>query len=137
MFTLGLVHLYYLIEYIFIMSIIAIWQESHKMKRLFQALMLIYILFWIIAKVTFEPLNGLYSVTASTSQVLLTLGAGYTLFIVIGNRMQPLISDYRFWVLLSFVIYYAGTLLIYCITRNSHSLFHRKIFICFFDRMES
>jgi hypothetical protein len=82
------------------------------MKRFFQALMLLYLLFWIIAKFTFEPLNGLYSVTASVSQVLLILGAGYTFFIVIGNRVQPLTKDYRFWVLLSFVIYYAGTLLI-------------------------
>jgi hypothetical protein len=111
-FALGLHHVYFLIEYIFIMSIITVWQESLKMKTLFQALLLIYILFWIIAKVTFEPLNGLYSVTACTSQVLLTLCAGYTLFVVIGNRSQPLINHYRFWGLLSFVVYYAGTLLV-------------------------
>ena len=110
--NMGLVHGYYLIEYVFIISVITVWQESHRMKRFFQALMLLYILFWIIAKFTFEPLSGLYSITASTSQVLLTLSAGYTLFIVIGNRVQPLTKDYRFWVLLSFVIYYAGTLLI-------------------------
>jgi len=100
------------VEYIFIMSILYIWQESRWVKRFFQALILIYILFWIIAKFTFEPLSGLYSITATTSQVLLTLGAGYTLFVVMGNREQPLINNYRFWVLLSFVIYYAGTLLI-------------------------
>jgi hypothetical protein len=111
-FTLGLHHIYFLVEYIFIMSIITVWQESLKMKRLFQALILIYILFWIIAKVTFEPLNGLYSTTASTSQVFLTLCSGYTFFVVIGNRTQPLINHYRFWGLLSFVVYYAGTLLV-------------------------
>jgi hypothetical protein len=111
-FTLGLFHAYYLIEYIFIMSIITVWQESHRMKRFIQSLMLLYVLFWIIAKFTFEPLNGLYSVTASASQVLLTLGAGYTLFVVIGNRMQSFINYHRFWILLSFVIYYAGTLFV-------------------------
>jgi hypothetical protein len=111
-FTLGLHHAYYLIEYIFIISIITVWQESRRMKKLFQAIMLLYVFFWIIAKVTFEPLNGLYSVTASASQVLLALGAGYTLFVVIGNRMLPFVNYHRFWVLLSFVIYYAGTLLI-------------------------
>jgi hypothetical protein len=31
---------------------------------------------------------------------------------VIGNRTQPILNDNRFWVLLSFVIYYAGTLLL-------------------------
>ena len=108
----GLVHVYYLIEYIFILSIIIVWQELLSMKRFFQILMFLYIIFWVIAKYTFEPLNGLYSFTASTSQVLLTVSAEITLFVVVGNRIQPIINDYRFWVLLSFIIYYAGTLLI-------------------------
>jgi len=111
-FALGLYHVYYLIEYIFIMSIIIVWQESLKMKRLFQTLMLLYILFWGYAKVTFEPLNGLYSIIASTSQVLLVISAEITLFIFIRDRMQPIMNHYRFWVLLSFVIYYVGTLLV-------------------------
>ena len=109
---LGLMHIYIFIEFLFVMYIISFWQESHKMKKLFQTLLLLYILFWIIAKVTFEPLNGLYSLTASVSQVLLALSAGYTLFMVIGNRVQPLFSHQRFWVLLSFVIYYTGTLML-------------------------
>ena len=111
-FTLGLHHIYYLVEYIFIMSIIIVWQQSVKMKRLFYALIILFILFWIIAKFTFEPLSGLYSVIASTSQVLLVIGAELTLFVVVENRMQPVINDFRFWVLLSFILYYAGTLLI-------------------------
>jgi len=111
-FTLGLHHAYYLVEYVFIISIVTVWQESQRAKRFFQILMLLYTLFWIIAKCTFEPLNGLYSITASASQVLLALSAGYTLFVVIGNRTQTLINNHRFWMLLSFVIYYAGTLLI-------------------------
>ncbi|MCX6121188.1 MAG: hypothetical protein NTX44_06175 [Ignavibacteriales bacterium] len=110
--TLGLNHVYYLIEYIFIMSIITVWQETLRIKRLFQALMLLYILFWIIAKFTFEPLTGLYSVIAGTSQGLLVISAEFTLFVFIRDRIHPVINHYRFWVLLSFVIYYAGTLLI-------------------------
>jgi hypothetical protein len=110
--TLGFFHVYFLVEYMFIMSIIFYWQESHKMKRLFQTLLLFNVLFWFCAKFTFEPLDGLYSLTASVSQVLLILSAGYTLFMVIGNRMQPLINQQRFWVLLSFVIFYMGTLMI-------------------------
>jgi len=108
---IGLTHVYYILEYVFIMTILYKWQESNSTKRFIKTLILVYILFWIIAKFTFEPLSGLYSITATTSQVLLTLCAGYTLFIVIGNREQPLMNNYRFWVLLSFVIYYTGTLL--------------------------
>ena len=109
---IGLIHIYYLIEYLFIMNIILVWQESRRMKRLFFALMLLYVIFWVIAKVTFEPLGGLYVFTATTSQVILTICAESTLIGVIGNRTQPILNDNRFWVLLSFVIYYAGTLLL-------------------------
>jgi hypothetical protein len=110
--NLGLMHIYFIIEFLFVMYVISSWQDSPKIKRLFQVLLLLYVLFWLCAKFTFEPLNGLYSFTASASQVLLTLGAGYTLFVVIGNRVQPLMNHQRFWILLSFVIYYAGTLMI-------------------------
>ena len=30
---LGLLHLYYLVEYVFVMSIVFLWQESKRMKR--------------------------------------------------------------------------------------------------------
>jgi hypothetical protein len=110
--NLGLVHAYYLVEYLFIMSIISNWQESSGMKKLFQVLLLLYVLFWFCAKITFEPLTGLYSLTASVSLVLLALSAGYTLFMVIGNRVQLLFSHQRFWVLLSFVLYFTGTLML-------------------------
>jgi len=109
---LGLIHSYILIEFIFIMSIIICWQESSEMKRWLQVLLFLYILFWSIAKLTFEPLNGLYSLTASVSNVLLALCAGYTLFMVIGNRMQSLFYYRSFWILLSFILYYAGTLIL-------------------------
>jgi hypothetical protein len=110
--NLGLMHIYVFIEFLFVMFIVPFWQESQKMKRIFQVIYLLYILFWFCAKFTFEPLNGLYSVTATVSQVILALAAGYTLFVVIGNRVQPLFSYQRFWMLLSFVLYYTGTLML-------------------------
>jgi hypothetical protein len=110
--TLALYHIYYLVEFIFIMSIIAVWQESPKMKRYFQLLIPIYTLFWIVAKFSFEPLFGLYSIIACTSQVLLVIGAEFTLYVIIKNRIHLILNHNRFWVLFSFVIYYAGTILV-------------------------
>lgn len=102
---------YILFEYALVMFIIYSWQESQRMKVLFKTILGLYIIFWICAKFTFEPFNELDSVTAIISRVILTLSAGYTLFVVIGNRLQPLLRQQRFWVLLSFVLFYAGTLL--------------------------
>lgn len=105
------VQAYIFLEYLLVMSIIYYWQESKKMRELFKIIIGLYIIFWIYAKFTFEPLMGPDSVTASISRVILVLSAGYTLFVVIGDRLQPLLSHQRFWVLLSFVIYYTGTLM--------------------------
>jgi hypothetical protein len=106
-----ILHVNTLIEYIFVMYIISSWQESQKMKRLFRVLLLLYALFWFCAKVTFEPINGLYSITSSVSQVVLVLSAGYTLFVVIENHVQPLLRNQLFWVLIAFVLNYTGTLI--------------------------
>jgi hypothetical protein len=108
---LELWHIYIIIEYIFVMVIVFSWQESHRMKKLFQTLLLFYVLFWFCAKFTFEPLHGSYSITSSISRVILALSAGYTMFVVIGNRVQTLSNNNRFWVLLSFVFFYLGTLI--------------------------
>jgi hypothetical protein len=106
-----IIHVNTLIEYIFVMHIISSWQESQKMKRLFRVLLLLYALFWFCAKVTFEPISGLYSITLSVSQVILALSAGYTLFVVIENHVQPLLRNQLFWVLIAFVLNYTGTLI--------------------------
>jgi len=82
------------------------------MKNIFRAIYVLFILFWFCAKFTFEPFNGLYYATATVSQVVLALAAGYTLFVVIGNRVQSLFNRQQFWVLLSIVVYYTGTLAI-------------------------
>jgi len=80
---LSLMHIYILIEFLFVMYIISSWQESEKMKIVVRVLLLLYVLFWFCAKFTFEPFNGLYSLTASVSQVILALSAGYVIY---GNR---------------------------------------------------
>ncbi len=106
-----LVHVYIIIEFILLMSIISLWQESKIMNRVFLVLTGLYSVFWIVAKCTFEPINGLYYLSGTISGVLLTLCAGYTLFVVIEQKAQPLLRYDRFWVLLSLVINYTGSLL--------------------------
>jgi hypothetical protein len=127
--NLRLMHFYVFIEFLFVMYIVSFWQESQKMEKLFQVLLLLYVLFWFCAKFTFEPFNGLYSITTSVSQILLALGAGYTLFIVIGNRVQPLFSYQNFWVLLSFVIYYTGTLMLIALQGVLMNFSREEIFL--------
>lgn len=102
---------YTVFEYILVMYIIYSWQEGQRIINFLKVMLWIYILFWICAKFTFEPFNKSEYITASISRVILVLSGGYTLFIVIGERLQPLLHQQRFWILLSFVLFYAGTLM--------------------------
>lgn len=106
-----LVQIYAIVEYVLVMFIICSWQASQKINTLFKIFIGLYVLLWLRAKFTFEPINGLDSITASISRVILVLSAGYTLFVVLGDRLQPVVSSQRFWVLLSFVLYFTGTLI--------------------------
>jgi hypothetical protein len=100
-----------LIEYCVIMFIIFTWQESLTMKRIITVLLWAYILFWFTAKISFEPMTKLNSITVSISQVILALSAGYTLFVVIENHAQPLLRYQLFWMLIAFILNYTGTLI--------------------------
>jgi len=109
--SMKILHVNTLVEYIFVMFIMYSWQESQKIKMIMKVLVWSYILFWFCAKVTFEPISGLYSITSSVSQVILALSAGYTLFVVIGNHVQPLLHLQLFWVLIALVLNYTSTLI--------------------------
>jgi hypothetical protein len=104
-------HISTLIEFVIMMLIIWTWQESKKMKRLLNIILLSYIPFWIFSKIVFEPISGLYPVSASIYQAILALSAGYTLFVVIENYTQSLLQYARFWILIALILNYTGTLL--------------------------
>jgi hypothetical protein len=106
-----LVHIYILFNYILVMIITYSWQESPRVKILLKTIIVLYIVFWFITKFTFEPMKGLYYFTANVSNVIVILSTGYTLFIVVDKRVQPLLTYQRFWILLSFVLYNTGTLM--------------------------
>jgi len=106
-----IMHVNTLVEYIFMMYIICAWQESQKMKRLLNLILWFYILFWFFSKITYEPINGLFSITSSISQAIIALSAGYTLFVVIENYSQSLLQYARFWILIAMILNYTGTLI--------------------------
>jgi hypothetical protein len=117
-------HLYILVEFVLVMSVIFSWQDEKRSKRVFQTVLLVYVAFWILAKFLFEPINGLYYLTGSISNVFLTLSAGYTMFVVVEGKISPLLSNPRFWILLAFILYYGGSLL--PITLSSIVFHHSK-----------
>jgi hypothetical protein len=108
---LNVLHIFILTEYILLMLVLYFWQTLISIKKVLLTLILLYIFFWVIAKFSFEPFNGLYSFSLSVSQGILALSAGYTLFVVTENRAEPLATNPRFWFLVSMVFYFIGTLI--------------------------
>lgn len=106
-----IMHINIIIEYLFVMLLISFWQESPSIKKFMRIIYWLYIPFWFIAKFTFEPIAGSYSITLSVSQVIMALSAGYTLFVVIVNYTQPLHRSQLFWVLIALVLNYTSTLI--------------------------
>ncbi len=103
--------LYVLVEFIMILFIFSLWQHSKRVQKIKWFLMGAFLLFWIAANLTFEPLKKPCIITDSVSAIILTLAAGYTLFMVFENSDRSLLKNYKFWILLSFIFNFAGTLL--------------------------
>jgi hypothetical protein len=106
-----LAYTYILVELFLVMYIIIFWQESLRVKRLLQIIVVLYVIFWTYAGFTFKVFPRLYSIVGSVSKTLFVLSAGYTLFVVVENRLGTLKNDKRFWILLSFVLNSGGTLM--------------------------
>jgi drug/metabolite transporter superfamily protein YnfA len=102
---------YFLAEFITILFIFSLWQHSKKAHKIKWLLMGAFSIFWIAAILTFEPFNTPCIITAAVSRIILTLAAAYTLYIVFENSNVSLSKNQRFWILLSFIFNFSGTLL--------------------------
>jgi len=106
-----LAYVYLLFELLMVIYIIIFWQESLLVKKILQITIFLYIAFWVGARYLFSDFTRLYSIVGSVSKIFFVLSAGYTLFIVVENRIGMLRQDKRFWILLSFVLNSCGTLM--------------------------
>jgi hypothetical protein len=104
-------HVYVLIEFVIVLSIVYFWQHSKRVRKTIRLIMGAFPLFWIAAKLTFEPFNMPCIITSSVSAIVLILAAAYTLFIVFENSDGSLLKNQKFWILLSYIFYFSGSLL--------------------------
>ena len=74
-------HLFVLVEFVIVLFIFSLWQYSKAARKVIRFAIGTFILFWIAAKLTFEPFNMPFNITAAVSAILLTLAAAYTLFV--------------------------------------------------------
>jgi hypothetical protein len=109
--TAFMMNIYVVVEYGLVMFIIMRWQSREVIKKILRGTILVYMVFWIIAKLSFEPLLGPYYLTGTIENIIITLSAAATLMLFDTTQGQILIRIPQFWILLAFVLYYAGMLL--------------------------
>lgn len=109
-------HIYTFIEYILITTILKSWQIKPAIARLMRLSIPIYILFFVLMKLT-----GLETFSADTANyitrplavLLLSASAILTLQALWSHTPENLTEDYRFWMLLAMVLYYSASLVLF------------------------
>jgi hypothetical protein len=113
--TLWLSHFYTLLELIFIFFMYSLWMKPHGRRLVFLICLIVFVFFWIVSKVSFEPLSLADDWTATISKVLQIVFSAYLLLDVVKESDIVWINDPRFWIATSTILYAAGSLFWYAL----------------------
>ena len=112
--TLSLWQINNIIEMLFFTWIYYLWQTSKlNGKTLFGSLML-FLIIWIIGKLTFEPFSGADDITWGLSRLIqVFFGINVLLNLYGEERNSPILKNVKLLVSSAFVIYSAGTFFLF------------------------
>lgn len=110
--NIWVIHLSTIIEFIIIGLMFYVWEKNLYFKRAILVFGFCYIVFWLIAKASFESFSKLDTYTSIAAQVMYIVLAVNMLFNVLRDTHIPLKNDARLWMASGLLIYSAGTLFI-------------------------
>lgn len=113
--NLWLFHLYRLIWQGACTFVFIAWTPNETIRIVMKWSMGIYASVWIIAKLSFEPLNQWDNYTSTISNILLITMAMYLFYELGRSSTTSMLSGFRFWVLLGVIILAVGHLLLFAI----------------------
>lgn len=91
----------------------ASWEPSRAIARLIRAIVLLYGIFWIVAKLTFEPMSGNAPYSAAGAELLLVAASLYMLFQLADRLDVPLEQSMRFWITTALLLSSASDLFLW------------------------
>lgn len=109
-------HIYTLIEYSLITMILADWQTNSAFARLIRITSTVFILLFIVVKITGLEnfsLDMNNFITRPLAVLLLSAFAFITLQDLWSRTPANLTNDYRFWMLLAMALYYSASLALF------------------------
>ncbi len=102
-----------LVDFLFRMRIYSFWIKKISTKKLFLITSIMYIIFWSIAKYSFEPVNEVDTVTYTVAAIIQVIVSIVVLLQLFSESEFNWIDDARFWVAAGFFIHVVGTVLFF------------------------
>jgi len=108
--NLWTMHFYTLIELIFVVMIYSSWMKQRRSRSILLLCLAGFAVLWIVSKFSFEPFSLADDGTATISKILQIAFSVYLLIEIVKESELVWTDDSRLWVVVSLIIYAAGTL---------------------------
>lgn len=135
--NLWLFHLHTLLEFVVFIAIYSMWIPKQKVKISLRISIVLFIIYWILAKIFIEDVSLFDNITSSLNSGLLTIVSGYFLVTLLFEEDKSLIGNYKFWITVGVLVYYSGCLIMFALSNQIfawqlHSLFSiiSKLLFC-------
>ncbi|NOZ55352.1 MAG: hypothetical protein GXO73_01010 [Calditrichaeota bacterium] len=112
--NIWLINLYFLVDYALLAFVLSYWQDHPRVRQIFRISVVPVVAVWAASQAALGSLVHFNFLARTLECILLSLAAIYTLWqIGLTSTNVPLARDYRFWVALSILIYFSGTIFLY------------------------
>lgn len=88
----------FLVACLVALQLFAGWDRDQRVRRMFTALQVLFVTFWIASKFSLEQINGPSPYTAPVSHLLIGLAAARALYSLIENVSIPIHHSAQFWI---------------------------------------
>jgi hypothetical protein len=115
--NLWLIHIFIPIEYGFLVLLFSFWQRGKLVRRILRWSIVVFFGIWIWSKlIHLERLDHFYYPTKSLSTIVLITVSIFTLITINVDELKLIYKDYRFWVILGVLVYFAGTAVVFSLS---------------------
>jgi hypothetical protein len=111
--NLWLLNIYNLTEFVLLAVLFAFWQRTKLGRMVVYLSAILYALFWVIAKSTFEPLEAPLEFTRTISSIVFAFLSVLAMFSLLNERSGILYKDMRMWTVTGILIYFSGNITIF------------------------
>jgi len=99
-------------------TIYSIWIPKQKIKISLRISIVLFIVYWILAKIFIEDVSVFDNITSSLNGGVLIIVSGYFLTTLLFEEDKSLIDNYKFWIAIGVIVYYSGCLVMFALSNQ-------------------